>query len=150
MLVRCRPLGTTSAGNYRTGVTHVYITDDDLASRKMCERRRERRRESSTGYKQFIHQWFIPKGMFARSIQRASRKQEDTSARCLLSELFWVKCFCSERIHVFYRSLKVAISRAWPSCRKKIIPWYIMREFLWINRQMILQAERNWIINKIK
>lgn len=45
-LVRCcdeRPLDATSAGNYRTGVTHVYITDDDLASRKT--RSRERRRE---------------------------------------------------------------------------------------------------------
>lgn len=97
------------------------------------EREMDRRRESSTGYKQFIHQWFIPKGMFARSIQRASRKQEDTSARCLLSaELFWVKCFCSAREYAF-----------------SIVPWksqflalIFMREFLWINRQMILKAER--------
>lgn len=98
MVLYERPLNATSAGNYHTGMTHVYITDDDLASRKTREKEREtdRRRESSTGYKQFIHQWFIPKGMLARSIQHASRKQEDTSARCLLSaELLWVKCFCS-------------------------------------------------------
>lgn len=60
------------------------------ASRKTWARARERdgqrrrrwRIKLHAGYKQFIHQWFIPKRVSARSIQRASRKQEDTSARC--------------------------------------------------------------------
>lgn len=86
----------------------------DLTSQKMRTREKERemnrQRDLSTGYKQFIHQWFIQKGILVRSIQRASRKQEDISARCHpSSELFWVKRF-RERVCVFYDDI-AAISR---------------------------------------
>lgn len=73
-------------------------------------RETDTRRESSTGYKQFIHQWFIPKGILAHLIQRASRKQEDTSVRSsLFDELFWIKHFCTRAY--FSRSITLRFER---------------------------------------
>lgn len=94
----------TPAGNYHTGVTHVYITDDDLASRKTRSRVRRRGRDGTGGENQardtsnsFINGLSQRECLRARfSLLLGNRKihQPDASSP---PGVFWVKYFWSPR-----------------------------------------------------